>query len=237
MRGGGADPADPATFSSSLASTPFQANGCEALGFAPKLFMRLFGASRRTKNPKLRAVLTARKGDANIGRAAVTLPRGLLLDQSSIAKVCTRVQFVANDCPKNSVYGFARAFTPLLDKPLGGPVRLRSSDNPLPDVVASLHGQVDIDLVGRTDSVKGRIRNTFDTVPDVPVSKFVLVVRGGKKGLLTNSVSLCGKGAPKKMRALARFKGQNGKRANQRPKVRRPCKAKKRGKHGKRARG
>ena len=91
----------------------------------------------RRKNPKLRAVLMARDGDANIGRASVALPHALFLDQASLGKVCTRVQFAANACPKNSIYGYARAFTPLLDKPLEGPVYLRSSDNPLPDLVAA----------------------------------------------------------------------------------------------------
>jgi hypothetical protein len=250
LRGGGSNPLDPAAFSSFPVSSPYQVNGCDQLEFKPKLFLRLFGAMRRAKNPKLRAVFLARDGDANPARAAVTLPRSLFLDQSNISRVCTRVQYDANDCPKNSRYGFARAFTPLLDKPLEGPVYLRSSDNNLPDMVASLRGQVDIDLVGRIDSVKGRIRNTFDVVPDVPVSKFVLTVRGGKKGLLTNSRNQCprkrsGKanarrsgaeqsrkrGKRKLVRAVARIKGQNGKKANQRPKLRRPC-GKRKGKRG-----
>ena len=80
----------------------------------------------------------------------MTLPKGLILDQSNIAKVCTRVQFAANACPENSLYGFARAFTPLLDKPLKGPVYLRSSNNLLPDLVASLHGQIDVDSPARS---------------------------------------------------------------------------------------
>jgi hypothetical protein len=199
-------------------------NGCENLGFKPKLFLRAFGAIRRGKNPKLRAVLLAHDGDANISRAAVTLPRAMFLDQSSLSRICTRVEFAANDCPKNSIYGSAKAISPLLDDPLEGPVYLRSSDNPLPDFVAALHGQVDIELVGRIDTNKGRIRNTFDVVPDVPVSKFMLTVRGGKKGLLVNSRNLCGgKGKASKIRAIARFKAHNGKKANLRPRLGTPC--------------
>lgn len=227
LRGGGANPLDPAAFSALPVSTPFRVDECDALGFKPKLYMRVFGGTRRAKNPKLRAVLVARDGDANIGRAAVTLPRPLFLEQSSLANVCTRVQFAAHDCPKDSIYGFAVARTPLLDGPLKGPVYLRSSDNPLPDMVADLRGQVEIALAGRIDSVKGRIRTTFGVVPDVPVSKFVLTVRGGKKGLLVNSVNLCAR----KYKVIARFKGQNGKKANQRPKLRTPCKGKKRQRH------
>ncbi len=241
LLGGGANPLDPAAFTRAAVSAPFQVEDCDKLDFKPKLFLRTFGATRRAKNPKLRAILLARDGDANIGRAAVTLPRSLFLDQSSISKVCTRVQYAANDCPKNSVYGYAEAVTPLLDGPLKGPVYLRSSDNTLPDLVASLHGQVDVELAGRTDSVHGRIRNTFDVVPDVPVSKFMLTVRGGADGLLVNSRNLCpkkkgakGKGKrPRKLRAIARFKGQNGKKANLKPKLRTPCGKKHKGKGGK----
>jgi hypothetical protein len=243
LLGGSANPVDPAAFVPALVSAPFKADGCKRLGFKPKLFLRLFGATRRAKNPKLRAVLLPRAGDANIGRAAVTLPRSLFLDQSSISNVCTRVQFAAHDCPKDSIYGYARAFTPLLDGPLKGPVYLRSSDNTLPDLVAALHGQVDVELDGRTDSVHGRIRDTFDVVPDVPVSKFVLTVRGGSTGLLVNSRNQCpgktaqgGKPGPGKrahasqaqsrgngLRALVRFKGQNGKKANSQTLLRTPC--------------
>jgi hypothetical protein len=131
------------------------------------------------------------------------------------------VQFAAHDCPKDSIYGYATAETPLLDGPLKGPVYLRSSSHELPDLVAALNGQVDVVLDGRIDSVKGRMRTTFDTVPDVPVSRFMLTVRGGKRrGLLVNSSNLCAR----KYRVIARFKAQNGKSANQRPKLRTPCK-------------
>jgi len=224
LHGGGSNPLDQGAFSSLAVSSPFQVNACEALPFQPKLYMRAFGAHRRAKSPKLRAILVARDGDANVGRAAVTLPKALYLEQASLANVCTRVQFAAHNCPKNSIYGFASAYTPLLDGPLKGPVYLRSSDNELPDMVAALHGQVDVELDGRIDSVKGRIRNTFDTVPDVPVSKFILTVRGGKHGLLVNSRDLCAH----RYKVVARFRGQNGKHANMRPKLRAPCKTKKR---------
>jgi hypothetical protein len=220
LRGGGANPQDPAAFTSFQASTPFQLQECERLGFGPKLFMRVFGGTKRGKSPKLRATLIARKGDANIGRAAVTLPHPMFLRQSSLSRICTRVQFAAHECPQGSIYGYATAETPLLDAPLKGPVYLRSSDNLLPDFVAALRGQVEIDLDGRIDQVgKGRMRTTFDPVPDVPVSKFTVTVRGGKKGLLENSTDLCAH----RFRAVAKFTGQNGKKANMRPKLRTPC--------------
>jgi hypothetical protein len=231
LRGGGSNPLDPAKFSSFAVKSPFKVNDCDKLEFKPKLYMRVFGGTRRAKSPKLRAVLVAREGDANIGRSSVKLPKPLILEQRSLANVCTRVQFTAHECPSDSIYGFAEATTPLLDGPLKGPVYLRSSSHQLPDLVAALNGQVDIVLDGRIDTVKGRMRTTFDTVPDVPVSKFVLTIRGGKKrGLLVNSSNLCAK----RYKVIARFTGQNGKKANQRPKLRTPCKKHKKGKGAKR---
>ena len=191
LNGGGADPSNPAAFSAFPVSTPFQTSECGALGFRPKLSLRLFGATRRAKHPRLRATLKARPGDANIARASVALPHALFLDQASLGSICTRVQFAAGECPRKSVYGHARAFTPLLGKPLEGPVYLRSSNNTLPDLVAHLKGQVDVDLVGRIDSFKGGIRTTFGHVPDVPVSKFTMTLPGGKHGLLVASKNLC----------------------------------------------
>jgi len=215
IAGGGGDPSSPAAFSAFAVSDPFQATGCRKLKFRPKLNVRLFGKTQRAKHPKLRAVLKARGKDANIRKASVALPHALFLDQSSLASVCTRVQFAADNCPKKSIYGKARAFTPLLGKALQGPVYLRSSNNPLPDLVAHLEGQVEIDLVGRIDSFRGGIRTTFGRVPDVPVSKFVLTLPGGKKGLLVNSTNLCAK----PVKAVIRIKGQNGKKANRKPKL------------------
>jgi hypothetical protein len=206
-------------------SAPFQAADCASLGFKPKLSLRLLGGTKRTDTPRLRAILTARKGDANIGRAQVTLPRSAFLEQAHIRTVCTRVQFRAGGgngerCPKGSIYGRARAISPLLDEVLKGPVFLRSSDNELPDLVAALHSpKVDINLVGRIDSLNGRIRNTFEAVPDAPVKKFVLEMQGGRKGLIVNSTNLC-KG---KHRAIANFKGQNGRRHLFTPLVKAKC--------------
>ena len=212
-------------------STPFQAASCASLGFKPRLTLNLAGGMKRADEPRLTAVVRARKGDANIAGAQVTLPHAFFLEQAHIGTVCTRVQFNAGagngaSCPKASIYGRARAVSPLLDEPLVGPVYLRSSNHELPDMVAALHSRkVDINLAGRIDSGKGGgIRTTFGGVPDAPVSKFVLRMRGGKKGLVTNSEDLCGR----KHRATAEFRGQNGKLRTLRPVVRANCGGKKR---------
>jgi hypothetical protein len=184
----------------------FQVDGCKRLKFKPKLSLMLKGGTKRAQYPALTAVLRAHKGDANIAFTSVALPHSEFLAQEHIGTICTRKQFAADECPKGSVYGNAKAFTSLLDKPLSGPVYLRSSDHPLPDLVAKLGGQLEIDLVGRIDSVHGGIRATFESVPDAPVSKFVLRMKGGRKSLLTNSTDIC----DQKHRAAVRLVGQNG---------------------------
>ncbi|HKO37143.1 MAG TPA: hypothetical protein VJU14_02105 [Solirubrobacterales bacterium] len=230
--GSGLDFASAADDQLAEVSAPFQAADCASLGFKPKLSLKLLGGTKRSDEPRLKAVMTARKGDANIGRAQVTLPRSAFLEQAHIRTVCTRVQFNAGagngaQCPKASIYGRARASSPLLDEPLKGPVFLRSSDNELPDLVAALHSRkVDINLVGRIDSLNGRIRTTFSSPPDAPVRKFILAMQGGQKGLIVNSTNIC-KGTH---RAIANFKGHNGRKRLFTPVVKAQCGGKKGGK-------
>jgi hypothetical protein len=242
VQGGGGDPTNPAAWSSVAVNAAFQGTDCEALGFKPNLKVRLFGQTRRAKHPKLKATLTTQEGQANVALASVGLPHSIFLDQSSLGTVCTRPQFAAGQCPAKSRYGYARAWTPLLGSPVEGPVYLRSSNNTLPDMVADLHGQVNIVLDGKIDTFKGGIRTTFANVPDVPVSKFVLNLPGGKHGLLQASTNLCAK----PVKGVIGLVGQNGKKANRQVRIQTPCKhrhpkkkhAKKhKGKGGKKAKG
>ncbi|HEX5593209.1 MAG TPA: hypothetical protein VFX35_07670 [Solirubrobacterales bacterium] len=193
----------------------FQVDGCKALKFKPKLSLELKGGTERADYPAFTAVLKARKGDANIAFVQAALPHSEFIAQEHFSTICTRKQFAADKCPKGSIYGRAKAITPLLDKPLSGPVYLRSSDHPLPDLVVKLGGQLEIHLVGRVDSVRGGIRTSFESVPDAPVTKFVLQMRGGKKGLFVNSTDVC-RGSH---RATVRMKAQNGRAVDLRPKL------------------
>jgi hypothetical protein len=217
-------------------SQRFQVGGCEALPFEPNLKLKVLGGTKRNAKPKLRAELTAKPGEANIATAQVNLPHSEFLEQNHIKTVCTRVQFAEGDgngsaCPAGSIYGHATAWSPLLEKPLEGNVYLRSNggERKLPDLVAALDGQVDIALWGKVDSGPNHgIRNTFEVVPDAPVSRFVLEMNGGKKGLLVNSENLCAKKAQRQ--AIVRFTGQNGKVHAFKPVVQNQCKKHKKGK-------
>ena len=181
-------------------SSRFQVGGCRGLDYQPKVFLRLYGGTKRGAHPKLRAVFEAKPGEANTKRLATTLPRSEFLDQGHIRTICTRVQFAAgagfgSHCPKGAVYGHAKVWTPLLDTPVQGPVYLRSSNHNLPDMVLALHGPaslpIQVELDGRIDSKRGGIRSTFEAAPDVPVKKVMLWMQGGKKGLLVNSRNIC----------------------------------------------
>jgi hypothetical protein len=83
----------------------------------------------------------------------------------------------------------------------------------------ALHGQIDFDAVGRIDSVNGGIRNTFDFVPDAPVTKVIVQLQGGKKGLLENSTNIC----QGEHRARVNFGAQNGKSLEAQPELRAQC--------------
>ncbi len=229
IAGGGSDPTNSSAWSQFAVNVPFQGEGCEALEFTPSFKVRLFGQTRRAKHPKLQATLTTKEGQANTALASLALPHAIFLDQASLGTVCTRPQFAAGQCPAKSRYGYARAWTPLLSKPVEGPVYLRSSNNTLPDMVADLKGQVDIVLDGKIDSFKGGIRTTFGQIPDLPVSKFVLTLPGGKHGLLQASTNLCAK----PVKGIVRLQGQNGKQVKRTVRIPRKCHAKKHKKHGK----
>jgi hypothetical protein len=217
----------------------FQVGECGRLGFKPALSIKLKGKTKRTGNPALTAVVKYPKGGsyANIKKTTVILPKTEFIDNAHISTPCTRVQFNEAACPRGSILGTARAFSPLLDEPLEGPVYFRSNggDRELPDLVVDLDGQIHVTLVGFIDSVKvkgaesSRVRTRFVNVPDAPVSKFVLRLYGGKRGLLQNSVNLCkAKVGP----ASVQMEAQNAKTAF----FERPLRTSCRGKKGKKKR-
>jgi hypothetical protein len=206
LGGSGARFGDPSDDTSAKITNLFQVSDCTALGFKPGLTLRLRGHHHRGAYPALRATYRPRENDADVRSVAVTLPHTEFLAQNHIRDVCARSSFNAGNCPAGSIYGHAVAYTPLLEAPLEGPVYLRSSENPLPDLVADLHsGAIRIVLEGRVDSVgAGQIRVTFDGLPDAPLTRFVLNMQGGNRGLLVNSADICTTSARASMRAVAR---------------------------------
>jgi len=211
------------------ASSPFQASSCASLAFRPKVAVQLKGGTRRDDHPSLRTTVTypypSGPGYANIGQAAVTLPKTEFIDNDHINNPCTRVKFNENACPPKSVLGTAKAVTPLLEEPLEGPVYFRSNggERLLPDVVADLHGGgFRFTAVIAVKAKNGRLRARILNSPDAPVTSFSLNLKGGKEGLLVNSANLCAK----KRYAKVELTGQNGRIHNTEPVVKTSCKGK-----------
>lgn len=197
----------------------YQAAACAGLAFHPRLALHLTGGTRRGGHPAFRAIFRPRPGQANSSGLVLRFPRSAFLEQAHIRTICTRVQFAAKACPDGSVYGQVTAFTPLLEKPLRGPVYLRSSSHKLPDFVFDLHGRVDFEAVARTDSIHGGIRVSVEGIPDAPISKVVVRMQGGDKGLIVNSRDICAD----INRANVDLSAHNGRRVTLRPELRAQC--------------
>ena len=225
--------------------TRFQAADCARLGFKPRLALRLTGRSqtRTGRHPGLRAGLTQRVAGASaMRRAVVRLPRSLALDPDNAQALCEFDDGSRDDlerhCPKGSIVGRARARTPLLERDLTGDVyfvknvrvdrRTGNAIRTLPKLVVALRGEIDINLVGTSSTAKdGRLVSTFATAPDAPVSRFGLVLRGGRNGILTvtrtraGRIDLCEK--PRGQLAGVDLAGHNGKRVDRTVRVATPC--------------
>jgi hypothetical protein len=208
-------------------------NGCEALPFAPKMSMRLTKPRQMTpgKHPGLVTRVTQAAGQANIGRARVRLPLSLALDPFNTRKVCGYEAGLRADCPRATRIGSATAVSPALNKPLKGPVYLvqgirihpltGARIRTLPSLLAKLRGEVRINVRGTTDVEKLRLVSTFERVPDAPVSRFVLRVAGGRRGILavTGRRGIC----QRRRVSDVQLTGHNGKQAASRVKMAAPC--------------
>ncbi len=226
--GGGANPFSIADDSPVSKEARYQVANCSRLGFKPSLSLKLKGATRRATFPQLRLTYKPRAGDANLQSLSLRFPHSEFIEQGHFRTICTRVQFAAGagngaSCPQAAVYGHARVFTPILSEPLEGPVFLRSSSHNLPDVVLALKGPpglaVQIEVPARIDSRHGGLRARVQGAPDVPVSKAVVEMQGGAKGLFVNSTDLCAA----KHRATVLLDAQNGKRLSSHPVLRASC--------------
>lgn len=217
----------------------FQVGDCQALGFRPRMAMRLVGKGRTQTgaHPRLRAVVTQRRGQANIRRVEVALPRSVVLDARNAYDpklVCDYDASLKADCPQSSVIGKAVANTPVLGKPLAGKVHLvqgirfgprgnRVRTTPL--LLVKLRGEVDINVRARTTVKRNRLVTIFPTIPDAPVSKFTMGIDGGRKGILVitrtrqSKIDVC----DSRQTADVDTRGHNGEQADFRTALLAPC--------------
>lgn len=182
--------------STQLISTPFQASGCSALAFKPRLHAKTNAKASRRNGVSFETSIGYPLGaQANIKSVKVQMPRKLPSRLSTLKLACAEATFKANpaSCPAGSKVGGATAITPVLPKPLTGQAFFVSHGGagfPDLDLVMSGNG-VTIILVGNTSIVKGITTTTFASVPDVPVSSFHLKLPAGKFSALAGRGNLC----------------------------------------------
>jgi hypothetical protein len=219
-------------------SSNFQAANCATLPFKPRMTIKQLGGrkhTRRSSNPTLRLDLRTRPGDANIQSVAVTLPDAFAIDQRHLGNICSEKELAANACAGRTPIGKAQTTTPLLDKPLAGPVYAVSGSGGLPRLAFILNGQVDLIPRAETTTVvtkggAGQLKTTVPVVPDAPIGHFALTVFGGKSGYLVNTRSLCGRAPVTKVDYI----GQNGKTHSESVRIKSPCGKKSKKAHSKR---
>ena len=213
-------------------AVPFRVGNCDALRFRPRISMRMTGRRQvvRGRHPGLRTRVLQARGQASIRRARVGLPLSLALDPDNARSICDYEAGQRARCPGSSRIGRATAVSPALDSRLRGAVYLvqgiridpdtGNRIRTLPTLLVKLRGQVRINVRARTDVNRGRLVTRFQSLPDVPVSRFYVRLKGGRGGILAATRNdVC----DRRQFARVRFRGHNGKPARARVKVVRPC--------------
>jgi hypothetical protein len=229
--------------STAQAGSPFQASACASLAFRPKLTLALTGKkqTKTGKHPGIKAKVTQQGvSEAGIEKAVVRLPKSLALDVNNAGALCEFVDGTKPDlenyCPKGSIVGRARAKTPLLNEDLVGNVYFvkniridKETGNQirtLPMIIVALRGEISVNLRGESDTTKsGKLVNTFDNVPDAPISQFNLNIKGGNTGILAvtrtrrSLINICAG----RHTAEADMDGHNGRRHDRDIRMKTPC--------------
>jgi hypothetical protein len=188
------------TFNASQAlSSPFQVGACSALAFKPSFKISTSAKSSKKNGASLRVSLTQPAHEANMKSVVVELPKQLPSRLTTLQKACPEATFAANpvDCrPLGSEVGSAVVMTPVLPGQLTGSAYLVShGGEAFPDLDLVLEGDngVKVILTGNTKITKGVTSSTFATIPDVPVTSFVLNLPVGPHSALTAVGGLCSK--------------------------------------------
>jgi hypothetical protein len=179
-------------------SSPFQVGACSALAFKPSFKISTSAKTSKKNGASLRVSLTQPAHEANMKSVVVELPKQLPSRLTTLQKACPEATFAANpvDCrPLGSEVGSAVVMTPVLPGQLTGSAYLVShGGEAFPDLDLVLEGDgVKVILTGNTRIAKGITSSTFATIPDVPVTSFVLNLPVGPHSALTAVGGLCSK--------------------------------------------
>jgi hypothetical protein len=179
------------------ATSSFTPTACDKLPFSPRVSGSVGGTgqTKRGVSPTLTTVVSTSAGDANPARVQVVLPPSIAANLGQVSRQCVAEIFAAGGCPPEARVGSASATSPLLPKPLTGPVIFTSNPaNGEPALAVVLGPPVPLTLIGAVQLLPGALTNTFDGIPDLPLSRFELTLDGGggkNTGQLVNLANLC----------------------------------------------
>lgn len=183
----------------------FEVGDCQALPVKPAVSLSLRGRNhlRAGTYPGLHAVLRQPSGVANLSKVVTELPLALALEPEHAKALCEFEDGQRVACPAASIVGSVRAVSPLLRKPLSGPVyfvkgvrfdrRTGRRIRTLPTLLMPLRGEVALNLRATTSVRKNKLVTTFDRIPDAAVTRFDLKLKGGRSGILvvTAGANMC----------------------------------------------
>src|SRR4051794_35172022 len=198
-------------------TTPTGATACDALPFTPKLSATTFAAGNG-KPAGLSVKLTQTPAEANVKSVAVTLPIQMGVRLDNLKNACPAEIFEADlsKCAAGAKVGTTSAKTPLLAAPLSGDVYLEAhKTGQLPTLEAILRGPgLQVRLSGTIDLSHG-INSTFASIPDVPISEFLLTLDAGPGSALSAGADLCSQ----PLFVSSSIVGQNGAKQDDRSQV------------------
>jgi hypothetical protein len=202
----------PGQFVSKDAVTPTGATGCDLLPFSPVLTVTADGRTSAANGAGLKVTITQPLEQSNVKSVSVQLPKQLTARITTAAAACPEATFAAdpNGCAAAQV-GTVTASTPVLPDALSGPVYLVAHATGLPTIEALLQGhKLSIDLSGSITFTPpaGQLNSTFASVPDAPITSFVLDLPPGPHSALSSTNGVCG--GP--LKAATTIVGQSGAR-------------------------
>ncbi len=181
-------------------SSAFPIESCSSLPFSPKFEASTSASTDPTKakanGASLRVNLLQGAHEANIHSVVASLPKQLPSRLTTLQKACPEATYAANPfaCPPGSKVGSATVSTPVLPDQLKGPAYLVSHGGAsFPDLDLLLEGDgVRVILNGTTQIKNGITTSTFGSIPDVPVTSFVLdLPQGANSALAVNGKEFC----------------------------------------------
>ncbi len=181
-------------------SSPFSVSDCGALAFKPSFAVATSASTNpsvlKANGAALRVNLLQGAHEANIHSVVAELPKSLPSRLTTLQKACVGATYEANpySCPPASKVGLATVTTPVLPEPLKGPAYLVShGGEAFPDLDLLLEGDngIRVILESHTNIKNGITTSNFFSIPDVPVSSFVLELPTGYNSALTAVGALC----------------------------------------------